>query len=102
MYLQRFQKVVTGVRKQFPNSPWITTQQAEDLLKNQHQKVLLIDARYLLIDLNQNHGSSRSLNAAGYRKLNSGKCFLFLLFIYNFRLFLSKSCLDYPNHDSFL
>ena len=45
MYLQRFQKVVTGVRKQFPNSPWITTQQAEDLLKNQHQKVLLIDAR---------------------------------------------------------
>ena len=44
MYLQRFQKVVTGVRNQFPTSPWITTQQAEDLLKSQ-QKVLLVDAR---------------------------------------------------------
>lgn len=44
MYLQRFHKVIHGVRNQFPNSPWITTQQAEDLLNNHHQ-VVFIDSR---------------------------------------------------------
>ena len=44
MYLQRFHKVIQRVRNQFPNSPWITTQQAEDLL-NHHHKVVFIDSR---------------------------------------------------------
>ena len=43
MYLKRFQKLIHGVKNQFPNSPWITTQQVEDLLKN--QKVILVDSR---------------------------------------------------------
>ena len=43
MYLQRFQKLIHGVKNQFPNSPWITTQQVEDLLKS--QKVILVDSR---------------------------------------------------------
>ena len=46
----------------------------------------LIDARYLLIDLNQNHGSSRSLNAAGFRKLNPGEIF-WLIFDYCYHYF---------------
>ena len=64
----------------------------------------LIDARYLLIDLNQNHGSSRSLNAAGYRKLNSGECFWLISYYclcIIFRL-LYKKIFNYPNYDSLL
>ena len=44
MYLQRFNKVVKGIKSQFPNSPWISTQQAEEFV-NKHKKVLFIDAR---------------------------------------------------------